>query len=128
MTTLATAARNAAANGVVDLIDAGSGQATGSLYFLTAGAVGLCECLFANPAFGNAATGVATANAIGTGTVAGSSNPSTITQAQLRDRDDTVVVTCTVGLSASDINLSAVAVNDGDTITISSLTYTQPAS
>ena len=60
--TLSTAARNAAANAVVDLVDAGSGA--GKLVIMTAGDVEVATLTFSDPAFGNAASGTATASAI----------------------------------------------------------------
>ena len=126
--TLTTAARNASCNAIVDLIDGGSGDASGDLAFATAGDVVVCECDFSTTAFGNASTGVATAAAISQGTVAGSANPSTITKAFFRDKADTEQFRCAVGTSGSDINLSSVVVNDDDTIDITSLTFTVPAS
>jgi len=125
--TLGTTARNAAADGVVDLLDGGAGDATGDISFQTAGAVALATCNLTNPAFGNASAGVATAAAIAQGTVSGSSNPSTIALAIFRNRANTEIFRCAVGTSGSDINLSSVAVNNSDTIDITSLTYTQPA-
>lgn len=128
--TLTTAARNAAADAVVDLLDGGTpGDASGDITFATSGAaVNLCTCALTNPAFGAASSGVATAATISQGTVSGSSNPSTIAVALFRNRANTEIFRCAVGTSGSDINLSAVAVNNGDTIDITSLTYTQPAS
>jgi hypothetical protein len=127
--TLTTTARNAACDALVDLLDTGSGDAEGDLTFATSGAaLNLCTCAFSNPAFGASATGVATANAIGQGVVAGSSNPSTIAVALFRNRANTEMWRCAVGISGSDINLEAVAVNNGDTIDITDLTFTVPAS
>lgn len=125
--TLTNTARSAAADAVVDLLDGGSGDATGDINFQTAGAVSLATCNLSNPAFGAASNGVCTAAAISQGTVSGSSNPSTIAVALFRNRANTEIFRCAVGTSGSDINLSSVAVNNSDTIDISSLTYTQPA-
>lgn len=124
--TLTTKARNAACNAIVDLVD--EGAAAGTVLFETSGGTDLCECVMSDPGFGAAATGVATASAIAQGTVAGSANPSTIARALFRDSDDEEMFRCDVGLSGSDINLTAVAVNDGDTIEITALTFTVPAS
>lgn len=125
--TLTTAARNAACDAVVDLLDAGTTDATGDINFQTSANASLATCNMANPAFGAASTGVATAGTIAQGTVAGSANPSTIAKALFRNRNNVEVFQCAVAVSGSDINLTNVSVNDGDTIDITSLTYTQPA-
>jgi len=127
--TLTTAARNAACDAIVDLLDGGAGDAAGDITFATSGAaLNLCTCAMSNPAFGAASTGVATASAISQGTVSGSGNPSTIAVALFRNRANTEIFRCAVGTSGSDINLSSVSVSDSDTIDITSLTFTVPAS
>lgn len=126
-TTLTTAARNAACDAVVDLLDIGSTDATGDIAFSTSAPATLATNNLANPAFGSSSTGVATAGTIAQGTVSGSSNPSTVALALFRNRNNVEVFRCAVAVSGSDINLSGVSVNDGDTIDITSLTYTQPA-
>jgi hypothetical protein len=123
MATLATAGRNAACNAVVDLIDAGSGA--GSLVFRTSGDVEVATLTFSDPAFGNAATGVATASAITSDT---SATGGTTTKATLQDSDSNIVITATVGTSGSDINLSSTVIGATDTVAVSSLTVTMPAS
>lgn len=128
--TLTTAARNAACDAIVDLLDAGTpGDAAGDLTFATASAaLNVCTCAMTNPAFGASSTGVATAATISAGTVSGSGNPSTVAVALFRNRANTEIFRCAVGTSGSDINLSSVSVSDGDTITVTSLTFTMPAS
>ncbi len=124
--TLPTATRNAACNAIVDLLDVGSGQATGDLRFYTAAfATLLATLLFSNPAFGAASTGVATASAI----TADSSADATGTAAVLRarDRDAGTVFEGTVGTSGADINFNTVSWTSGDNISVSSLTFTVPA-
>lgn len=123
MATLSTAARNAACNAVVDLLDAGSGA--GALVFRTSGDVEVATLAFSDPAFGNASTGVATADTITSDT---SATGGTTTKATLEDSDTNIVITATVGTSSSDINLSSTTIGNGDTVSISSLTVTVPAS
>ena len=108
MATISTAARNAACDAVVDLIDAGA--AAGNLVFRTAGDVEVATLPFSDPAFGAAATG------------------GTTTKATLEDSDANAVITATVGTSGSDINLSSTTIGAGDTVSVSSLTVTMPAS
>jgi len=57
--TLSTAARNAAADAVVDLIDGGTGA--GNLVFQTSGDVEVATLAFSATAFGGASSGTATA-------------------------------------------------------------------
>lgn len=125
--TLTTAARNAACDAIVDLLDGASGDATGDLAFSTSAPATLATCNTAATAFGSASSGVATAATIASGTVSGSSNPSTVALCLFRNKANTEIFRCAVGTSGSDINLSSVSVNDGDTITVTSLTFTVPA-
>lgn len=126
--TLATAARNAACDAIVALLNGGSGDATGDLAFSTSAPATLCVCNTSATAFGASSSGVATAAAISAGTVSGSSNPSTVALCLFRNKSNAEIFRCAVGTSGSDINLSSVSVNDGDTITVSALTFTVPAS
>lgn len=120
-------ARNAAANAVVDLLDVGTTDATGDMAFAKADDTVLVTCNFSNPAFGNAASGVATAAAISTGTVGASITSQTIAKVILRDRNNAEVLRGTVAQSSGgDVNLSSVVVSTGDTVSVSSLTYTAP--
>lgn len=123
MAVLETAARNAACNAIVDLIDAGAGA--GTLRFETSGDVEVATLTFSDPAFGNAATGVATASAITSDTNA---TGGTIAQASIYDSDSNKVLEATCGTSGAEINLSSLTIGAGDTVSISSLTVTVPAS
>jgi hypothetical protein len=116
-----TAIRNAIADLVVDRLDLGSGTSAGRLVFLTAGAVAVATLPLSNPAFGAASAGTATANSITSDTNAAG---GTTTNFALRDRDATPIVQGTVGTSGSDINMSSVVIGAGDTVSVSSLTYT----
>ncbi len=122
MPVLATSARNAACNAIVDLIDAGS--AAGALVFRSAASAEVATLAFSDPAFGNASTGVATAAAIASDT---SATGGTTDRATFEDSDTNVVLTASVGTSGEDINLSSVIIGAGDTVSISSLTVTVPA-
>lgn len=121
--TLTTAARNAAANAVVDLLDV---SAPGDIQIgTTAFGTILATLAFSNPAFGAASNGVATADTISddTNTVAG-----TAAVYRARDGAGTTVFSGTVGTSGADINFNSVSFPNGGTCSIESLTYTQPAS
>ena len=125
--TLSTAARDASVNAIVDLVDAGTANPTGRITITTAGGTTTLVVLdFSNPAFGGGSSGVATANAIANGTVTAS---GTAAEAIISDRDAATVISgLTVGTSGSDINFGSVNFQSGDTIGISSLTVTMPAS
>ena len=126
-TTIATAAINAAADAVVDILDTGSADATGDLEIETSGQAVLVTCLFANPAFGSAAEGVATANAIGQGTATGA---GTAAECDIRDRDNGNVIegSVTAPAGGGEIELTNLVIAVSDTVDITAMTYTQPAS
>lgn len=122
-----TATRNAIADLVVDSLDtAGSPSLPAKLVFLTAGDVTVATLTFTDPAFGNAAAGVATANAIASDTNAVG---GTIAKAELRNNAGTARVLCSVTATGGggDIQLNSVIVSAGQTVAMTSLTYTAPA-
>ena len=119
-----TAIRNGIADYVVDRLDLGTGTSAGRLVFQTSGGTAVATLALSNPAFGAASSGVATAAAITSDTNAAG---GTTTKAELRDRDATAIVLCAVSTSGSDINLSSTTIGAGDTVSMSSLTYTAPA-
>ena len=123
--TLPTATRNAMCNACVDLVD--TGTKLGKLLIYNAGSANLlCTNRFANPAFGAANTGVATAAAIANGTAIYS---STAAVGKITDGADADVITgLVVGAGSGDINLNSTTITSGDVISITSMTITQPAS
>tara|TARA_R110000851_G_scaffold174949_1_gene321154 strand:+ start:5757 stop:6128 length:372 start_codon:yes stop_codon:yes gene_type:complete len=123
MATLEVGARNAACNAIVDLVDAGAGA--GTLVFETSGDVEVATLTFSDPAFGGSASGVATASAI---TSDSSATGGTVAQASIFDSNALKVLEATVSTAAADINLSSLTIGAGDTVSISSLTATMPAS
>lgn len=122
-----TAIRNQLADLVVDAIDSGTTDATGDIEIATSSAFSaiLSTILFANPAFGAATGGTATAlgvpledsNAAGGGTA---------TDFRVRDRDNNEVFRGTVTATAGggDMELSSTTINNGDAVRINSFTYT----
>jgi len=85
----------------------------------------LATLSFGNPAFGAASNGVATANAITPGT--GLYNPSgTAAWFRALTSGAAKVFDGTVGLSGCDLNLNALLIAYGATVTVTSMTYTQP--
>lgn len=127
MTTLTTASRNAACDAVVDLVDAGTTNPNGQLIFRTSGDVEVATLNMSNPAYGNAASGVATANSISDDT---SATGGTTTKATIEDRNNTEVMELTVTAvsGGGDIELAGgTTIGAGATVSVSSLTHTQPA-
>lgn len=123
-TTLSTNARNAACNATVALPNAGTGP--GKIRLKSAGAVVIAEVALADPAFGAAANGVATAAglprvgagiaAAGTGTVA--------TTFDVTDSDNNV---CWSGAVGAELTLDNANIANGQAVTINTFTHTQPA-
>lgn len=122
--TLGNPARSAACNGVVDLVDAGSGA--GKLKLKSAGDTVLCVITLGDPAFGNASNGVATASGLpksGTGEAAAGSGTAA-TKYDVTDSDDNVIWSGTI---PADMTLDNASIAENQTVTISSWTHTQPA-
>ncbi len=124
--THSTAVRNTITDAAVDTLDVGSADASGDLRIDTAGNTQVALLVFSNPAFGNAASGTATASAITSDTNAAG---GTAAKAILRNRDNTTCISCSVTASGGggDIIISNTAVGAGDTVSCSSLTYSGPA-
>jgi len=120
-----TSVRNAIADTVVDLIDAGG--SAGKLKFYTAdGGSLLAELTFSATAFGAAASGVATAAAI---TADSNTASGTVTWFEVEDSNGNLVFEGDVtsdDVGTGSIQLSSVALGTGDTVSVSSLTYTAP--
>jgi hypothetical protein len=131
---LATAARNAAADAVVDLIDGGAGAGTVKIYTGSQPASAndaesgtlLATITLADPAFGAAATGVATAtdpasvNAVATGTAVWFRVEDS-TGANVMDGD------CTATGGCGSMTLSTTSLVSGSPVDITSFTVTMPA-
>lgn len=117
-----TSVRNTIADAVVDLLDAGAGA--GTIEFQTSGDVEVATLTYSDPAFGNAAAGTATANSITSDTNA---TGGTVAQSLHQDSNSNEVFSTAVGTSGSDINLSSLSVGSGDTVSMSSLTYSAPS-
>lgn len=123
MSTLSTAARNAACDAVVDLVDAGA--AAGKLVLRQTTTV-IATFTLDDPAYGAAATGVATAAGFPK-TVAASAT-GVPDNYQITDSDDTVIISGTVGEGTGDISLDNTDINSGQNVTVNSLTHSQPSS
>lgn len=119
-----TAVRTGLADFVVDQLD--EGVPPGKLKFQTAGDVDVATLTFSNPAFGAAASGTATASAITSDTNAVG---GTIAKARLKNAALTDKILCSVTATGGggDIQLNSVVVSAGQTVAVSSLTYSAPA-
>lgn len=132
---LSTASRNAAADAVVDLVDGGAGAGTLKIYTGSPGATAdsdpggtlLATVAFADPAFGAASAGTATATdpAAVTGVAAGTAGCFIVEDSTGANVFDGTV-TATGG--GGDLTLSTTTISVGVTVDITSFTLTQPAS
>lgn len=84
----------------------------------------LAELTFANPAFGAAVAGVATANAIGSDASANASGTATWFRTFKTD-GTTPVWDGTVGVSGCDLNLAADVIGIGVVVAVTDLTLTE---
>lgn len=116
-----TSVRNALADLVVDLIDAGAGA--GYLEFQTSGDVEVATITFGDPAFGAASSGTATANAT---TEDSNATGGTIAKFRIFDSDSNEVLAGACGTSGSDINLTSLTIAATETVELTSLTYSAP--
>lgn len=122
--TLTDATRSVACNAIADLIDVGG---AGTLECQTAGGVEVATCALSNPAFGDAVAGVATLD-VTPAVEDTSATGGTTTKALFKNFGGTEVLRCTVGIGSGDIQLTNNVIAAGETLTITSLTLTVPAS
>lgn len=130
---ISTSWRNVCADGV-DLIDTGTGTAKLQLRSgarpanLTDAAAGtlLAEFDLPDPAFGAAATGVATANAI---TAVTGDADGDVGHFRVLDRDGTIVEDSdSVGTSGTELVLGTITISTGVDVSVTSWTVTMPES
>jgi hypothetical protein len=119
-----TAVRTGVADFVVDQLD--EGTPPGTMVFQTSGDVEVATLTLANPAFGAAASGTATAGAITSDT---SATGGTIAKVRLKNAagTDKIIGSVTATGGGGDVELSSVVISAGQTVAISSLTYSAPA-
>jgi hypothetical protein len=110
------ATRNGLADNVVDQLN------NGFLKYVTSGDVEVATCGFGATAFGAAASGIATANAISDDT---SATGGTVAKAELQTSAPTSIVFCSVTATGGggDIEISSTAIGAGETVSTTSLTY-----
>lgn len=135
---IVTGARNAAADAVVDLVDAGASPGELRIYSGTkpadanaalAGNTLLAALVGSDPFFGAAATGVATASAISSDTSADATGTATFFRiGSVNSGVFTPTMQGEVGTSGSDLNLSSTSITAGGTVSVTSFTYTQAGS
>jgi len=125
VTTLTTGARNAAADAITALVDVGSTDANGDLVIWTVGNAEVATLAMSQPAFLGAAAGVDTADTISDDTTATGGTADYFT---LQDRDNAEVIRGDVATSGAELNLSSLAIGVNDTVSVSALTLTVPAS
>ena len=121
--TLATAARDAACNAIVDLIDTGG---AGTLVLETAADAEVATLTFSATAFGASSTGTATAPSI-TNDASATGSGSNVTKFTIVNGRAADVLTGSVSTTGPDINLNKVLIDAGDVVSISALTVTMPA-
>lgn len=135
---ITTAARNAAADAVVDLVDAGDTAGQLRIYAGTPPADVntalsdndlLATLTMSDPAFGAASNGVATADTITSDTSADDTGTATFFRVgSVNSGTFTPVFQGSVGTSDADLVLSSTSITTGGTVSVSSLTYTQAGS
>lgn len=119
-----TAVRDGMCNFVVDQLD--EGTPPGTLVLQTSGDVEVATLTFSAAAFGASSGGTATAAAITSDT---SATGGTIAKARLKNAVGTDKIICSVTATGGggDIQLNSVVVSAGQTVSMSSLTYSAPA-
>ena len=120
--TLATTMRSA----IADAVDATIGT-TATLELQDSGNTEIATISLANPAFGNAASGVITLEGVPLSDT--NATGGTMAKFQIKSGGSTVQISGTVSTTGADINFSGgLVVGAGDTVTITALTITCPAS
>jgi len=113
------AVRTAIATAVLGEIDAGT---AGNLVFRTSGDVEVAT-LALSTVSGTVSGAVLTFAAISDDT---SATGGVVTKASIENSSADKCLECAVATTASDINLSSTTIGAGDTVSVSSLTYTAP--
>lgn len=113
MATAATITRNAAVDGVCALLN------SGKIKLHTSGHAVVATLTFGSTAFGAAATGSASANAITSDTNAAG---GTVEHAHFTKSDDSVVLDLSCGVGTGELQLTSLTVGAGDTVSMSAAT------
>jgi len=124
--TRSTGVRNSDADAVADAVDVGTTNTEGAIVYMTSGDVEVATMRMSNPAFGAAASGIATANAI---TNDSNATGGVVALFKVVDRDDAEVFRGTVGLDGSgedlelDPDVVSLTVAAAAIVGVSSFTY-----
>lgn len=127
---LTTAARNAACDAVVDLLDVGTGTESELIVATAASATDLVSIGLGATAFGAAATGVATVTtAPATGSATGFTGTKVAAKFRLVNQSDVKVAEGNVGVAATDFTMaiSNTSIAPSDQIQLTAMTVTCPA-
>ena len=125
---VATAARNAACDAIVDSLDAGSGAGRFVLT-LADGSTVVATCVGQDPFFGAATAGTATQSGTAVDSAA-TGNGSAVTRFFARDSDNTLCWEGTVAESGADLNIDdgtpggGVIIEANAVVTLSSIQFT----
>jgi hypothetical protein len=121
---LETAARTALADNIDDYVNTGGG--TSNLKLETSGDVEVATINFQNPAFGGAAAGVITL--AGVPLADSSATGGVVAQGSIYNRAGTKMSESVAATSGQEITLSSLTIGAGETVTLTALTITVPAS
>lgn len=127
---ISTALRDTLCDAFVDAIDGGASNGVLDIY-TAAFAAQLSQNAFSDPAYGASSSGTAEENAISDDTSADATGTAAVFRVSTTTDGTTPVATLwegTVGTSGQDINFNSVAFVSGDTISITDLPTTMPAS
>lgn len=124
MAVLETGARNALADAFDDYVNTGAG--TANMKLETSADAEVAVFNFSNPAFGNASTGVITL--ADTPIQDTNANGGTVAQASIYNRNGTKVSESVAATSGQEVTVSSTTVGVGETVTLTALTVTVPAS
>ncbi len=118
-----TAIRNGLAEDIATAVDSGTTNPTGRVVVLTSGEVEVATLNFSDPAFGAPSSGTITANTIAddTNTTGGEAALFTVVD---KDAVEVYRGTVTVTGGGGDLELSSLTIGSGDTLSITSLSYT----
>lgn len=121
---LETAARNALADAFDDYVNTGAG--TANMKLETNGDVEVATFNFQNPAFGAAAAGVITL--AGVPIEDASATGGTVAQGSIYNRNGDKVCESVAATSGQEITVSSTTIGAGESVSLTALTVTVPAS